>query len=119
MPTIDVHHHYFPPDLQQSKLQTNQSIGWRTPPGHLPWYPELSLKVMDELGIDTSILSYPAIPLGTVSDENRQAARARNEFASEVCRKYPSRFGFFASLPFLDDIEGKSSVKKEFCGWTN
>ncbi|RXW24705.1 hypothetical protein EST38_g1132 [Candolleomyces aberdarensis] len=106
MPVIDVHHHYFPPELQQSKLQTNQDIGWKTPPGHLPWSPELSLKAMDELGIDTSILSYPAIPLGTISEENRRAARARNEFASDICRKHPTRFGFFATLPFLDDIEG-------------
>ncbi|KAJ2936907.1 hypothetical protein H1R20_g184, partial [Candolleomyces eurysporus] len=106
MPVIDVHHHYFPPELHQSKLQTNQDIGWKTPAGHLPWSPELSLKAMDELGIDISILSYPAIPLGTVSEENRKAARARNEFASNVCREHPTRFGFFATLPFLDDIEG-------------
>jgi predicted TIM-barrel fold metal-dependent hydrolase len=111
MPCIDIHHHFFPPDLQSSKAKANQDLGWRTPPGHLQWSPELSLKAMDELGIDISILSFPAISTGAVSEENRKAARSRNEFAHRVCEKYPERFGFFASLPFLDDIEGNISVK--------
>jgi predicted TIM-barrel fold metal-dependent hydrolase len=68
---------------------------------------------MDELGIDMSILSYPAIPSGTISEENRQAARARNEFAFDICCKHPTRFGFFATLPFLDDIEGEQ-VRRKF-----
>jgi len=106
MPCIDIHHHYFPPDLQATKNRSNVALGWQTPPGHLEWSPEVSLRGMDELGIDISILSYPAISHGCVGEDNREAARARNTFASEVCKKYPSRFGFFACLPFLDDIKG-------------
>jgi len=110
MPRIDVHHHFFPPDLHDFKAQANQDLGWKTPPGHLKWSPELSLKAMDELGVSVSILSFPALSTGAVSEENRNAARSRNEFVHRVCKKYPDRFGFFASLPFLDDVEGIVSV---------
>lgn len=106
MPCIDIHHHFFPPDLRESKAQANEHLGWKTPPGHLEWTPELSLKAMDELGIDVAVLSYPPISAGSVSNENRNSARHRNEFVHRACEQYPTRFGFFASLPFLDDVEG-------------
>lgn len=106
MPCIDIHHHFFPPDLQKTKAQSNMDLGWRTPPGHLHWTPELSLKAMDDLAVDVSILSYPAISSGSVSEEDRKKARERNLFAHRVCQEYPSRFGFFATLPFFDDVEG-------------
>lgn len=106
MPCIDVHHHFFPPDLQKAKAAANTPLGWRTPLGHLQWSPELSLKAMDELGVDISILSLPAISHGTVGEENRKVTRDRNKFVHKVCGQHPTRFGFFASLPFLDDVEG-------------
>lgn len=101
---IDVHHHYFPPDLEKEK--SNADVGWRTPAENLPWSPEISLRAMDAMGVDVAVLSFPAISKGSISPENRAIARRRNEFASKICQEYPNRFGFFATLPFLDDIEG-------------
>jgi predicted TIM-barrel fold metal-dependent hydrolase len=102
---IDVHHHYFPPDLNKEKL--NADVGWKTPVGNLPWSPEVSLQAMNAMNIDFSILSFPAISSGCISQENRAITRKRNEFAADVCRRYPDKFGFFATLPFLDDVEGR------------
>lgn len=96
---IDVHHHFFPPDLQAEKRMANDKIGWKTPEDHLNWTPELSLRLMDASGIDLSIISLPAIASGDVSAKNRSAARGRNLFAAEVCQTYPSRFGFFCHSP--------------------
>ncbi|CAA7259833.1 unnamed protein product [Cyclocybe aegerita] len=101
---IDIHHHYFPPDLK--KENANANIGWKTPPENLPWSPEISLRAMDAMKIDFAILSFPALSSGCISDENRLTARRRNEFAAKICGTHPHRFGFFATLPFLDDVEG-------------
>ncbi|KAF6762295.1 amidohydrolase 2 [Ephemerocybe angulata] len=90
MPCIDIHHHFFPPDLQKTKAQT--------PPGHLHWTPELSLKAMDDLAVDVSIF--------VCEEDRKERLRERNLFAHRVCQQYPSRFGFFATLPFFDDVEG-------------
>ncbi|TFK75838.1 amidohydrolase 2 [Pluteus cervinus] len=104
MVCIDVHHHFFPLSLQKDKPKAD--LGWRTPAENLPWTPELSVKAMDDLGIDMAILSLPAIPSGEISQENRSLARERNLYLFEVCKTYPRRYGFFACIPFLHDIEG-------------
>ncbi|KAJ7228588.1 hypothetical protein GGX14DRAFT_613713 [Mycena pura] len=101
---IDVHHHFFPSNL--NKASSNEKVGWRTPEENLPWTPELSLRYMDASGIDIAILSFPAIASGSVGQENRDLARSRNRAMADLCRAHPHRFGFFATLPFLDDIEG-------------
>lgn len=102
---IDVHHHYFPYGLR--KEQSNIEVGWKTPAENLPWSPEVSLRAMDAMDIDVAFLSLPALSTGSISDDNRALARTRNEFAASICRSHPGRFEFFATLPFLNDIEGK------------
>lgn len=103
---IDVHHHFFPASLNKAK--SNEDVGWITPPDNLPWSPEISVKSMDASSIDIAILSFPALSSGFVGDENRRVVRERNTFLAETCKGYPGRFGFFASLPFMDDVEGES-----------
>ena len=101
---IDVHHHILPPEY----LKT---IGDRLPPqglfGTVPeWRPELSIEAMDRNGISTAITSVaaPGVWLG----DNAEAvglARLCNEYAAQMARDYPDRFGFFASVP-LPAIDG-------------
>jgi 6-methylsalicylate decarboxylase len=104
MGCIDVHHHFFPDDI--NKEASNQKIGWRAPASTLPWTPDISLNAMDASGINLALLSLPAISAGSVSEENRATAREHNINLSRIVRAHPHRFGFFASLPFLDDVEG-------------
>lgn len=98
---IDVHHHFFSPALAKQR-----SIGWRIPSENLPWTPQISLKFLEDTGIDMAILSIPAYAEGCPSPENRALARKHNDFIAQVCATYPDRFGFFGTVPFLDDIEG-------------
>jgi predicted TIM-barrel fold metal-dependent hydrolase len=105
IPRIDVHHHYFPSDLK--KEQSNVGVGWKTPPENLPWSPKISLQAMDAMKVDFAVLSFPAISSGCISEENRATARRRNKLAAGFCRDHPDRFSFFATLPFLEDIEGQ------------
>ncbi|KAF9464479.1 hypothetical protein BDZ94DRAFT_497608 [Collybia nuda] len=101
---IDIHHHFFPSDLD--KQSSNQVMGWRPAPGTLPWNPEVSLRSMNASGIDMAILSLPALNIGCVGEENRNVARGRNMYVARIVQSHPRKFGFFASLPLLDDIEG-------------
>ncbi|KAK7061795.1 hypothetical protein R3P38DRAFT_2831559 [Favolaschia claudopus] len=103
---IDVHHHYFPADLTVTKAQSSEKFGWDTPAENLPWSPEVSLKFMNAASIDVAILSFPALSSGFVGQENRDQARQRNCAMAEIVEFHAERFGFFATLPFLDDIEG-------------
>jgi hypothetical protein len=112
---IDIHHHYFPASLE--KASQNRSVGWRTPTENLPWTPELSLRAMEELGIDIAILSHPPISSGTVGPADRARARANNLFAAKVCEDHPGRFGFFATLPLLDDVEGATATSSVCQRW--
>ncbi|KIY49292.1 hypothetical protein FISHEDRAFT_41932 [Fistulina hepatica ATCC 64428] len=103
MRKIDVHHHFFPDFLDKGKAA--EDVGWRTPPQNLPWTPEKSIAFMDAAGIDVAILSFPAVPTGAKA-ENRHATRSLNVQLRDICVAHPTRFGFFASLPVLDDVEG-------------
>jgi 6-methylsalicylate decarboxylase len=61
---------------------------------------------MDDLGIGMAVLSLPSISTGSIGVENRAWAREQNLYAASICAEYPSRFAFFAHLPFLDDVQG-------------
>ncbi|KAK0486865.1 hypothetical protein EDD18DRAFT_651454 [Armillaria luteobubalina] len=102
MPRIDIHHHFFP----AAGLMKQRSVGWTLPPENFPWTPAISLKFLADTGTDAAILSIPAYSEGSVGPDNRMMARNHNDYAAEICARYPGKFGFFANLPFLDDVEG-------------
>ncbi|KAG1907112.1 uncharacterized protein F5891DRAFT_1161210 [Suillus fuscotomentosus] len=79
-------------------------VGFRTPEENLPWTPQISLAAMDRLGVQTTILSPP--PVSSSGAEHRAEVRKQNIYSSQLCATYPGRFGFFAYLPFLDDVQG-------------
>lgn len=63
---------------------------------------------MNQLDISKSIFSItsPGTHLKAGDDElARRVTRETNEEIASICRQYPDRFGFFASLP-LPDVEG-------------
>ena len=79
-------------------MYEHKPLGYKLPEENLPWSPEKSLKAMDELGIDIAILSLP---------DGWPIANSVNQQAAEICKQYPGRFGFFASLPDLRNTEGE------------
>jgi predicted TIM-barrel fold metal-dependent hydrolase len=89
------------------QAKKNLEVGWRTPDENLPWRPQTSLAAMDKLGVQTAILSPPPISF-TPHDgaEDRAKVRQQNIYSSQLRATYPSRFGFLAGLPFLDDVKG-------------
>lgn len=103
---IDVHHHFAPPkyvkDLGAKNL-FNGSPGSRA--ATYDWTPQMSLDDMNKGGTQTAILSvYSASHLAGHAHA-RRIARETNEYAAQMQRDHPGRFGSFAVLP-LPDVEG-------------
>jgi len=101
---IDVHLHILPPFYMDavSGAGITRSRGKAYP----DWSEDLSLRMMDQCGIRVGItsISTPHVHFG----DNRKArdlARRCNEFAVDLQRRRPDRFGTFAVLP-LPDVEG-------------
>ena len=105
---IDVHHHAVPaPYAEWLRTKGISDAGGRALPA---WSPEESLRLMDEQGIATAILSVsaPGVHLapGPQGDEEARAmARRVNELLARVVQDHPGRLGFFATLT-LPDVDG-------------
>ena len=102
---IDVHAHFIPGVYRQAAL----AAGHARPdgmPGIPPWSVQSAIQLMDRLGIATALLSIssPGVHFGD-DVAARQLARAVNIEGADLVRRYPPRFGLFASLP-LPDVPG-------------
>lgn len=97
---IDVHHHLLPPKYVAETMSLR--VGERSP----AWSPARSIEDMDRNGVRTAITSLmqPQVWFGDVS-LGRRLARESNDYAAQLVRDYPGRFGMFATLP-LPDTEG-------------
>jgi predicted TIM-barrel fold metal-dependent hydrolase len=100
---IDTHAHVVPPAYAQWLARLGlDGAGMPIP----RWTREDALALMDRQGIETAILSLstPGVHFGDDA-EARKRAREMNEFAADVARSAPERFGFFATL-CLPDVAG-------------
>ena len=95
---IDVHHHVSPPAYDQELI----ARGLDEPP-LLRWSVQKSLDDMDRAGVATAITSIttPGVWFGD-DGAARRLARKCNDFAAQLVRDRPGRFGMFASLPLPD-----------------
>ncbi len=95
---IDVHHHVFAPDyvreLEGANLAENPARKWSL---------SKSMDDMDKAGVSRAFTS-PTTPAASFGDATMRARVARmcNEYAAKLAQDYPTRFGFFATLPMLD-----------------
>lgn len=104
---IDVHNHIIPPFyLAENRERIAGARGGQISPAWLEWTPEQALAEMDKHGVATAVLSLsqPGVWFGKI-EEARSTARRCNEYAADLVRKHPGRFGLFAALP-LPDAEG-------------
>ena len=104
---IDVHHHIIPPFyLEENRQRIAASRSGQITPAWLNWSPEAALAEMDNNDVATSVLSLstPGVWFGDAVAA-RTTARRSNEFAANLVKSYPGRFGLFAAVP-LPDQEG-------------
>jgi len=100
---IDVHHHVLPEFYIE--LQRAQGFSGTAYRGFPDWTPEMSLALMEKLGIATAVLSFSTrgIWFGDLA-QTRDLARQCNEYLATLMRGHPGRFGGFGFLP-LPDVE--------------
>jgi len=67
------------------------------------WTPQISLEVMDRNGIDCAIVSIsaPGVWFGDAQESDR-LAKDCNDYGARMKADFPTRFGFFATLPLPD-----------------
>jgi predicted TIM-barrel fold metal-dependent hydrolase len=96
---IDVHHHFAPP----AYVAENRN---RVSPAALDWTPQKALDAMDTEGVATAVLSLalPGVWFGD-TDAARRMSRLCNDYAADLARSHPGRFGLFPVIP-LPDIDG-------------
>jgi predicted TIM-barrel fold metal-dependent hydrolase len=98
---VDVHHHIIPSFF----IDAWKDRGRPSPPS-FGWSLQKAVSDLDQSGVATAIASYstPGVWLGDVQ-HSRSLARTCNEYAAQLVRDNPNRFGFFAALP-LPDTDG-------------
>jgi predicted TIM-barrel fold metal-dependent hydrolase len=101
----DTHHHFYPPAYQKAWFDWEEQhkvphLGVQT-----AWTREKAFEEMDKNGITTGILSLPSTP-GVWFDGGvktaQDMARLCCDFAAEMVRDRPGRYGLFAPLSMLD-----------------
>ena len=102
---IDTHCHFFPPEYQ--KLWFDWEAQRKLPhfPSQVTWSRAKTAEDMDKAGIRTAILSIASTPglwFDLPASEVPAIARACNDYAADMMRDYPGRFGLFATLSMLD-----------------
>jgi predicted TIM-barrel fold metal-dependent hydrolase len=102
---IDVHHHLFPPfyiKAMEKEIDTQGFVARN-------WSPQASIDLMDRAGVDTAMVSpVQRLVMDSMSDKSERArslCRESNEYAAQMVKDFPGRFGNFAALP-LPDTEG-------------
>ena len=92
---IDVHSHIITPEFVSALEKEGRMLDEGFP---LPKYDVNShLKWMDEVGVETSVLT-----LAAPQPANADVVRKTNEAAAYIKKKYPGRFMFCAALPLPD-----------------
>jgi predicted TIM-barrel fold metal-dependent hydrolase len=108
---IDVHSHFVTPEYIEAATRAGRITDGM--PAWPSWSTGAHLDLMDELGIERSILSVssPGIHFGD-DDQARTLARTMNDLAARICEENPTRFGFFASVALPDVDEALAEARR-------
>jgi predicted TIM-barrel fold metal-dependent hydrolase len=107
---IDVHHHLVPPPwvdaVKRAKLDNPPMVNWT---------PEKSLDDMDKAGTATAIVSPMPPHVGFLpAAEAAKVCHESNEWARQLAKDHPGRFGVFAMLPMPYIDESLKEIQHAF-----
>jgi predicted TIM-barrel fold metal-dependent hydrolase len=101
---IDTHHHFYPPAYQKAWAAWDDQRGLPRV-AELSWTRDQAFEAMDRSGIATCMLSLPSTPGVWFDGDAKTAqdmARSCGDFAAEMIRDHPGRYGLFAPLSMLE-----------------
>jgi 6-methylsalicylate decarboxylase len=102
---IDTHHHFYPPAYQKAWAAWEDAHKVPHLGVQLAWTRDNAFEAMDKAGITTGVLSLPSTPgvwFDAGADKAHDMARLCCDFAAEMVRDRPGRYGLFAPLSMLD-----------------
>jgi predicted TIM-barrel fold metal-dependent hydrolase len=102
---IDTHHHYYPPAYQKAQIDWEDQRKIPHFATQVAWTPENDIEEMDKNGVTASILSLASTPgvwFDTGAEKAHDWVRLCGDFAAEMARAHPGRYGLFAPLSMLD-----------------
>jgi 6-methylsalicylate decarboxylase len=102
---IDTHHHFYPPTYLKRQMEWEGARKVPPFPGVPDWTPARAVEQMDKSGVTTAVLSLASTP-GLWFDDGAEAAsktaRLCQDYAAEMRKDYPGRFGIFAPLSMMN-----------------
>lgn len=102
---IDTHHHFYSPGYQKAWLDYEDAKKIPHFPQQVAWTEEGAIKAMNEAGVKKAMLSLASTP-GVWFDYElpkiQEIVRECNDYAASLVKKYPGRFGLFATLNMVD-----------------
>ena len=103
---IDVHHHAPAAEIAEAAARVGVTVGGG-------WTPERALADMDASGIAAAVLT-PIIFVADVADPAAAIPlhRAANDYLAGVARRWPDRFGAFATLPIVDPAAARAELDR-------
>jgi hypothetical protein len=113
---IDVHHHFVPPFyLSANRERIIAAAAGRINPGYASWTSERAIAAMDRDGVATAVLSLttPGVWFGDAREAARMSRRV-NEYAADLTRSHPGRFGLFAVIPLPDTESSLHEIEYAF-----
>ncbi len=102
---IDVHHHFFSPGWKRAEAEWAERRGAFRFPANRDWTPDKTLEDMEKGGVTQAVLSLASIPDNWFGGDPAQAAALAhecNEYALQMTKDYPGKFGLYCSLPMID-----------------
>jgi predicted TIM-barrel fold metal-dependent hydrolase len=103
--SIDIHHHILPPEYIKALagLGVTSSIGVSFP----TWSAQKDLELIDRLGVQIAVASFSTPAANVPGTGNaRSLARLCNDLLVTIVKAHPDRYGAFATMPPLHDVEG-------------
>jgi predicted TIM-barrel fold metal-dependent hydrolase len=114
---IDLHHHYFPPAFLDAQRDAAMRQNRPAALGAAleGWSKARTIEAMDRHGIAVGILSIstPGPWFGDI-EKSKRLARECNDYAAEMMRDHPGRFGLFAALPLPDPDAALREIEYAF-----
>jgi len=102
---IDTHHHFYPPAYQKAWADWEDARKIPHLGVQLSWTPQQDIEAMDKNGITIAVLSLPSTPgvwFDGAAGPAHDIARMCSDFAAEMVRDHPGRYGLFAPLSMMD-----------------
>ncbi len=102
---IDTHFHFYPPAYLAMQKEWEGARKIPPYPGVFDWTPAKALEQLDKNGVQTAVVSLASTPglwFDAGAESAAKTARICQDFAAEMRRDHPTRFGVFAPLSMMD-----------------